>query len=295
MTKVDALLQRFQDLNVWRRGGERAPHKPLLILLALGRLQASTQRLLPFDQIEQPLTSLLEEFGPPRKSPHPELPFYHLTNDGIWEIEERIPLRIRRGSKNPLRSELRKFQIGGGFPGPIYEVFKSRPEAVRELARQTLEAHFPESLHESIIAAVGLEMNSTERGARRDSRFRADIIAAWGHQCAFCGYSVQLDHSDLGLEAAHIMWCQAGGPETLNNGLACCSLHHQAFDRGGITVADDHKIIVSSRIFGNAKFRETFVTLHQRPLSSPSRKAALPRAAFLAWHRAQVFRGPARD
>lgn len=295
MTQVDTLLERFRDLNVWRRGAERAPHKPLLILLALGRLQASSQRLLPFDQIEKPLTSLLEEFGPPRKSPHPELPFYHLTNDGIWEIEERVPLRIRRGSKNPLRSELRIFRIGGGFPVPIYDVLRSRPEAVRELAKQILEAHFPESLHESISAAVGLDMAGAARGARRDPSFRADIIAAWGHQCAFCGYSVQLDHSDLGLEAAHIMWCQAGGPEALNNGLACCSLHHQAFDRGGITITDDYRIAVSSRIYGNARFHENFVALHQRPLSPPSRKTALPKTAFLAWHRAQVFRGPARD
>lgn len=250
---------------------------------------------MPFDQIEEPLSGLLEEFGPPRKSPHPELPFYHLTNDGVWEIEDRGPLRIRRGSKNPLRSELRKLQIAGGFPEPIFRLLRSRPEAVRELARQILEGHFPESLHAAILSAVGLSMESTDRGAKRDSSFRADVIAAWGHQCAFCGYSVQLDHSDLGLEAAHILWCQAGGPETLNNGLACCSLHHQAFDRGGITIAADHTILVSSRLFGNAKLHEVFVALHRRQLSMPSRQAAWPKPAFLSCHRTEVFRGEPRD
>ena len=295
MTKIDALLQRFQDLNVWRRRGERAPHKPLLILLALGRLKSSDQRLMPFDQIEEKLSKLLEEFGPPRKSPHPELPFFHLTNDGVWEIEDQEPLRIRRGSKNPLRTELRKFRIAGGFPEPIFQILKERPEAVRELARQILEAHFPGSLHESILAAVGLDMGSVARGARRDSSFRSDVIAAWGHRCAFCGYSVQLDNTDLGLEAAHILWCQAGGPETLNNGLACCSLHHQAFDRGAITIAADNTILISSRLFGNAKFDEIFVTLHRHPFFAPSRQAALPKPAFLSWHRTQVFRGEARD
>lgn len=63
---------------------------------------------------------------------------------------------------------------------------------MRERAKQMLEAHFPESLHESISAAVGLDMAGTARGARRDPSFRADVIAAWGHQRAFCGYSVQL-------------------------------------------------------------------------------------------------------
>src|SRR4051812_17295332 len=77
MTRTDETLRRFRHLNVWKRGDIRAPHKPLLVLLALGRLQAGSDRLLPFEEIEQPLSRLLEDFGPPRKSPHPELPFFH--------------------------------------------------------------------------------------------------------------------------------------------------------------------------------------------------------------------------
>lgn len=57
-----------------------------------------------------------EEFGPPRKSPRPELPFYHLQIDGVWDIEERIPLTRRKRSKNPWRTELRKWRVSGGFP-----------------------------------------------------------------------------------------------------------------------------------------------------------------------------------
>jgi putative restriction endonuclease len=32
------ILDRVDKLRVWQRGGQRAPHKPLLLLLALGRL-----------------------------------------------------------------------------------------------------------------------------------------------------------------------------------------------------------------------------------------------------------------
>src|SRR5215470_10827350 len=138
-----ALIQRFRALNVWRRGDERAPHKPLLVLYALGQLQAGAARLIPFDQLERPLERLLEEFGPPRKSPHPELPFYHLQRNGVWEIEESVPLTRRKGSKNFLRTELRKFRIAGGFPSAIFDELKRRPEAIREVAREMLEAHFP--------------------------------------------------------------------------------------------------------------------------------------------------------
>ena len=294
MTKTDETLERFRHLNVWKRGDVRAPHKPLLVLLALGRLQAGADRLLPYDELEQPLTRLLEEFGPPRKSPHPELPFYHLQTDGVWQIEDRVALRIRRGSKNPLKSELRKFRIAGGFTEDVFRELKRRPELVRELAREILAAHFPESLHESICAAAGVALDGTER-SKRDPAFRSAVISVWGHRCAFCGYGVQLDAADLGLEAAHIRWCQAGGPDSLNNGLACCSLHHQAFDRGAITISDERRIVVSARLHGSGKLEELFLALHGTALGTPSRKEAVPKGDFVAWHRTQVFRGEARD
>ena len=64
LTKADRILARFRELNVWRRGEERAPHKPLLVLLALAKLQAGAPRLTPFDEVENPLSQLLEDFGP---------------------------------------------------------------------------------------------------------------------------------------------------------------------------------------------------------------------------------------
>jgi len=296
LTKTDALIQRFRALNVWRRGDERAPHKPLLVLYALGQLQAGTGRLIPFDQLERPLERLLEEFGPPRKSTHPELPFYHLQNDGVWEIDEKAhPLTRRMGSKNPLRTELRKWHVGGGFTNEIFEGLKRRPEAVRELARELLASHFPDSLHLSIASATGLELEATTRNPLRDSTFRRSVVSAWGHQCAFCGYAVKLDNADLGIEAAHIRWVQSGGPDTTDNGLACCSIHHQAFDRGAITISHDLLILVSSRVHGGGKLDDLFLALHGEPLPKPALKTAQPRREFLEWHRSEVFRGVARS
>jgi putative restriction endonuclease len=125
--------------------------------------------------------------------------------------------------------------------------------------------------------------------------FRAEVIAAWEHRCAFCGLSVQLDHADLALDAAHIRWCQFGGPDSLNNGLACCSIHHQAFDRGAISISDEQVILVSSRVYGNEASHALFGALSRSPLRAPNRKSAAPKRDFLGWHREQVFRGEAHD
>lgn len=295
VTKIDALSAKFRQLHVWSRGEQRAPHKPLLILLALGKLRGGADRLLKFNDIEKTLTRLLLDFGPPRHSVHPEYPFWRLQNDGIWEVARNCELKRRKGNSDPLKSELVNLQVEAGFPVEIYDVLRRHPEIVRNLAREVLAAHFPDSLHESIANAVGITLDAFDRSGDRDPAFRSVVLAAWRHTCAFCGFSVQLDNVDLALEAAHIRWVQAGGPDALNNGLACCCLHHQAFDRGAISVADDLSILVSARLHGHGKLDEQFLRLSHRPLGKPAHMNARPSHEYLSWHRKQVFRGEPCD
>jgi len=95
MTTVDdqEILERFRSIATWNKGGQRAPHKPLLCLLAISKLFSEKVRLLPFRIIEKPLDDLLTEFGPPRKVCHPEYPFWALQHDkNIWEFRTSTPL-----------------------------------------------------------------------------------------------------------------------------------------------------------------------------------------------------------
>ena len=98
----EEFLKSLGGLNVWKRGGERAPHKPLLLLLALGRLSQNENRLVRYEEVETRLRRLLESCGPPRKVTHPEFPFWHLQTDGIWEIPERENLPKKNGGTSVL-------------------------------------------------------------------------------------------------------------------------------------------------------------------------------------------------
>ena len=91
----DAVLKQFDGLTIWARGDQRAPHKPLLVLYALGRWGRGEQADLPFRELEPDLTGLLKEFGPPRQSYHPEYPFWRLQNDGVWTVHADAPLTSR--------------------------------------------------------------------------------------------------------------------------------------------------------------------------------------------------------
>ena len=224
MTVGDALLSKFKGLSIWTRGPERAPHKPLLILVALARIQAGYPRMTPFIELEQPLRDLLRDFGPPRVAHHPEYPFWRLQRDQLWVVEGPSELKRRQSNTDPLLTELRKDGVVGGFPEKIHQCLSDRPELLREIAYCLLESHFPNSMHEAIANSAGLNLDSRIRSVNRDRRFRLEVISAWQHRGGFCGYNVKLDHTDLGLEAAHIMWVQAGGAEVLDNGIVA-ALH----------------------------------------------------------------------
>ena len=61
-----SVIQKFKTLNLWQRGGKRAPHKPLLVLYTIGKLLQGENRLLPYSEIDENLGNLLREFGPKR-------------------------------------------------------------------------------------------------------------------------------------------------------------------------------------------------------------------------------------
>jgi putative restriction endonuclease len=72
------------------------------------------------------------------------------------------------------------------------------------------------------------------------------------------------------LDAAHIRWHQAGGPDIEGNGLALCALHHKTFDLGAFTVREA-VVLVSDTAHGTAGFEEWLMAHDGRPLRDPQR------------------------
>lgn len=288
------ITAQIGNLNVWRRGDERAPHKPLLLLLALARVAYGHQRLVPFNEIDKPLSSLLKHYGPARKSVHPEYPFWWLQSDGLWEIPGSDELIRRHGGSGPLKSELLKKSVKGGFPKKIYEAFCSNRRLLERVVIKLLGENFPSSIHEDILNEIGLNISLLE-DRRRDPQFRLAVIRAYEHRCAVCGYDLKIDSSDLALEAAHIKWHQAGGPDEINNGLALCAIHHKALDRGAIGLSEDMAVLVSSELHGQSWMVEWFEKFKGEKLRRPTRSEWRPAKEYIRWHAEQVFRKPARD
>jgi len=289
------ILQRFENLNVWRRGDVRAPHKPLLVLLALG-LFVRDIRVIPFVEYGSSLTDLLREFGPQRQTYYPELPFLHLRSDHVWQVaihgtRDELVLRVHL-----TKTQLRELNATGRFPDDVQQCFDEDPRRIATIARLLLDRHFPESVHRDILDATGLSLDvSAPATQRRDPMFRGQVLTAYQYRCALCDLDVRIGNMSVGLEAAHIKWHQAHGPDVVANGVALCCMHHKLFDLGAFTLGDDRRVLVSDAAYGSSRqFDEILLRHHGRQMNAPVHAEDHPSGDFIVWHRAQVFKGRAR-
>ncbi|MDK8643660.1 phosphorothioated DNA-binding restriction endonuclease [Niallia taxi] len=282
---AEELKTKIQKLSIWKNGDQRAPHKPLLILYALGQMQADSERFIPYEVTKVKLTELLREFGPIRKSYHPEEPIVRLKKDGIWMLDKEV------NEKSPNNRQLINDHVSGGFTSEIFNLLYDNQSLMQEVSQVILDQHFPETLHEDLLDAVGLDFTLYTR-RKRGPKFRDRILRAYGYSCAICGFNVRLAHTLVGIEAAHIKWHQAGGPDTEENGIALCSLHHKLFDRGVFTLTEECRMLVSQDAHGTHGFEEWLMKFNGKPVREPIQAYYYPKQSYLNWHVKEVFRGP---
>ncbi|MGY1632230.1 phosphorothioated DNA-binding restriction endonuclease [Geodermatophilus sp. SYSU D01186] len=296
LTDAQQVLERLSSLRQHQQDGRRSPHKPLLVLLALGRLAATGTSNLPWSEAEEKLADLIEEFGPTSKTGRAQTaayPFTRLRADGVWQLDRDVPM----DNVGPLRRG-----VTGRFEASLEAALRDRPELLAEAARGLVESHFPGTVAPDVLVAVGLDPELREGGGltrgtspaerRRSGTWPAAVIEAWDRQCAFCGFDGAAGGGVVGIEAAHVRWFKLGGPDDLDNGLALCSLHHKLFDRGMLGLDDNFAVVVSRRFSARTPQGRTVYELHGHRLR-PRPGTALPAERHVVWHREQVFQGAA--
>jgi putative restriction endonuclease len=223
----------------------------------------------------------------------------------LWELggTDHLPAP---GATDPPGVRLLRAGVTGQFSADVRVELERCPELVSRIARAVLDAHFPESLHPDILDAVGLDITAAEairgpgagtaRTRGRDPRFRDAVLRAYGECCVICGVGMRFAMTSvvIGVEAAHVMWFQAGGPDDVANGLALCSLHHRAFDLGAFTLGPDGRILVSADLCGPGA-DVTLGQYHAKSIRPPAVDADRPSGEYLGWHREEVFRGRSRS
>ncbi|MEH0843124.1 HNH endonuclease [Micromonospora sp. CPCC 205711] len=293
MSAGQEVLERLTSLRLHQQNGRRAPHKPLLVLLALGQLGRGGSSELPWSQAQERLSELIVEFGPASKTGRAQsaaYPFTRLRSDGVWTLNRDVPMDL----VGPLATH----NVVGRLDTATESALCRDPELVRRVARALVEQHFPPTIAPDVLTAAGLDPDNVLQASgvtaiparRRDAAWRAAVLLAWDRQCAFCGFDGQLGHATVGVEAAHVRWWTFEGPDSPDNGLALCVLHHKLFDRGALGLDDDLLVTVSTAFTARTATGRMVYDLHGRPLR-PRPGAPVPAVAHVTWHQREVFKG----
>ncbi|EKS7428449.1 TPA: HNH endonuclease [Enterobacter cancerogenus] len=289
MASSKTLEQAIADITIWRKGEQRAPHKPLLLLYVLANYQQGHARLFDYGkEVRDQLHSLLERFGPQRAQYRPDMPFWRLQGDGFWELQNAERCSTSGTSKQPPAGELVEHHVAGGFDEQHYSRLINSKNLINSIAQQILEAHFTESIQEELADELGFDLLQIRK--QRDPLFRQQVLRAYNYQCAVCGFNMRHDNTSVALEAAHIKWKQFGGPCEIANGLALCAIHHKAFDKGSLGVDENMRVQISSAVNGNSVVSRFFWDFAGAQIHLPLQKENYPQANYIEWHIREIFR-----
>lgn len=92
MTRIE-LMEFLSNLRRAQIGGNRAPHKPLLLLWLFGTLANIGSDCAPFAEAAGPVSELINGFGSPVSNPaaaqhRAAMPFVHVERE-IWDLRDR--------------------------------------------------------------------------------------------------------------------------------------------------------------------------------------------------------------
>ena len=257
MTREE-LLARLASLRQARVGQVRVPHKPLLLLWLFGHFAATGSSAATYQQAEEPVSQLINDFGPPVASAaaarqRAAMPFVHLERE-LWDLRDAAGREI--GPDAPeRRAWLLERGVVGRLRSPV-ERLLADPGTLAAATRLLLEQHFTPVLAELICAAVDLDVAALDlagngrtaqavRSRPRRRGFAEEGLRAYAYQCAMCGFDGALGRYPVGIEAAHVRWHSQEGPDETANALALCALHHALFDLGVVGITEDRRICVS--------------------------------------------------
>lgn len=117
--------------------------------------------------------------------------------------------------------------------------------------------------------------------------FRVLVTDAYSRKCTITG-----EKTLPVLEAAHIKPYADSGPHFISNGLLLRSDMHKLFDSGYLTITNELKVEVSSRIREEFQNGKEYYQYHGKDLFViPNRSMDLPNSKYIDWHNTNIYKG----
>jgi len=248
-------LNEVQSINVHRVGQVVSLHKPLLLLLTIGKVFNGHENLFLFDEIDNELTGLISKYGLKNTSRiNAQYPFIYLaTNSKIWSCSVN-----KANLANPDAAS-RKELLGsfGSFTSEFYN-YLLQDGNLFNTVELLLNQYWPEAYHSELLNDIGLfdfslaEVKKQKK--ERGRKFIEHVLDAYERKCAICHQSIRLGDALIGIDACHVKPIQHYGDDDITNGIALCKIHHWALDRGAISISQEMSLLISKKLNGNKLF-----------------------------------------
>ncbi len=296
-----------------KRANGRAPHKPVLLLAVLKAFDEGyiiNNRIEPSPELINLFNgywSVLVRQGDFQRRFY--LPFFYLKNEpsGLWNLHTLPGFEhaLTRGRDIKSLGALIAFEAWAELRRDVYKRWQY-PEH-RAADRLTLMAYYfngqtmPDELpdqigdiaehiaHDSPAAYVArqlqrLQDEEEEEQVLRGAAFKRKIPELYEHRCAITGLRVQNRRSINLIDACHIVPWADSFDDTISNGIALCPNMHRAFDRGLISITDDHTVLVTPDL-SESNSTHAITPFAGKRLLLPSEKRYWPATENLAKHR----------
>ncbi|MEU9080682.1 HNH endonuclease signature motif containing protein [Kitasatospora sp. NPDC048538] len=160
-------VRRVGSLRPAMRKNGPAPHRPLLVLWAIGQALAGAPRERSWTETRAAIAPLLEKYGEVRNGAQAaHFPFAALVGDDLWEIEPTGSGDAADQAKprRPTLDVLNRFNPKAGFPEADHQLIQAQPEVAAEAAAGLILRYFY-PLPDDFLADLGLRDLLTNRWA----------------------------------------------------------------------------------------------------------------------------------
>ncbi len=286
-----------------------APYKPLLLLSVIrlienGKIQ--NRKIYVTQELINQFEHYRDLLGSNNFKGNLVLPFFHLKNDGFWQLKFRDTYSGGRPQTIPkLKSDVEYALIDE----QLFNLLQTE-DARRQLADTLFEIYFAASNQDiNKIAEINDNFSKYEldninaknklfkdkktylkHSIIRNSFFRRSIVQLYEHQCALCKIKVQSSMGHNIVDGAHIKPISLFNDNHLGNGISFCKNHHWAFDNGLFAIDNSYKVIVAKDFTEYSPYSRSMREFEQEKLLLPKSSDYFPRLDALKWHRDRVFK-----
>lgn len=308
---LENYYRHFRRLHCNINMGNRAPHKPIMLLAALWQIEASQI----IDNVIELNSNLVYSFqahweilvGNDVWQQRPAYPFYFLRQESFWHLKDRAgrPLAKDEIGNSPSIKLLNEAGISASLDDDLWQLVEGAAE--RDYLRAALlHEYFGVSLMHLIQSLpANMKFAALERYLVRDFdlfKYRkvaepsndTYFISKWifdeairnlyMERCAVCRMKAEMPNGDSISNPIHILPEDGYYNQDPRNGINLCANHAVVFRHGGLAIGDDYRLLCSPHLVASERFvpEGTRILLPQDERFAP----ALP---ALTWHRTNVF------